>query len=98
MIVFNPETVVIERRRKHGENEEIEKPIAVVQYTKKVGAVDRFDHYSTNYSFTRKSLKWWKKTFFLLFEVAVINSYIFYKQANKNKNISHTQYRKEIIS
>ena len=38
------------------------------------------------------------KTFFWLLEVAVINSYILYKQANKNKNISHIQYRKELIS
>jgi len=48
----------------------------LLEYTKHMGSVDRFDHYCSSYAFTRKSLKWWRKTFFWLVKVAVINSFI----------------------
>lgn len=88
---------VIQRRTKNGGTEDITKPNAVIEYTKHMGAVDRFDHYCNSYSFTRKSLKWWKKTFFWLLEVAVVNSFILYKEIHSDKVIDHIQYRKELI-
>lgn len=43
-----------------------------------MNGVDIADQYAVYYSFQRKSLKWWRKLFWLM-EVTVVNSYIVYK-------------------
>ena len=37
--------------------------------------VDKLDQFATYYSFLHKSVKWWRKIFFWIVEVAVINVY-----------------------
>ena len=54
----------------------VEKPTCIIDYTSKMGAVDRADHLCTSYNFSRKTLKWWRKMFFWLLEIAMVNSYI----------------------
>lgn len=66
-----------------------------------MGAVDRADHLCTSYKFARKSLKWWRKMFFWLIEVAGVNSFILYniwqRQNNKNAEIQ-LNYRLKLIT
>ena len=45
--------------------EEITKPQMISEYTANMGGVDKADHYCTSYAFAQKSLKWWRKLFFL---------------------------------
>ncbi|MGH0145822.1 UNVERIFIED_CONTAM: hypothetical protein FKN15_026715 [Acipenser sinensis] len=54
----------IQHTIKKGATEELDKPSVICDYTSKMGAVDRADHYCASYAFTRNSLKWWKKMFF----------------------------------
>ena len=49
------------RRVRGGREEEAEKPIVISDYTEHMGAVDRVDHYCASYSFSRKTLRWWRK-------------------------------------
>ena len=44
------------------------KPAAVLDYKYKTG-VDRSDQMLSYYSFERKTIKWWKKLFFHLFDL-----------------------------
>ena len=95
---FGSSTEIQQRRAKGGATEEFVKPTAIVEYTRHMGAVDRFDHYCSSYAFTRKSLKWWRKTFYWLLELAVVNSFILYKETNPSDDkITHIRYRKQLI-
>lgn len=65
-----------------------------------MGGVDTVDHYCGSYSFTRKSVKWWRKLFFWLLEVSIVNSYHLWtidRKERKLPKISHLKYRKNII-
>ena len=78
-----------------GEQQNVEKPKVVINYTKSMGGVDRADQYASTYCFLRKSLKWWRKMFFWGMEMSCINSYILYKCVKENKNekpLSHLKF------
>ena len=78
----------------------VEKPTCIIDYTSKMEAVDRADHSCTSYNFSRKTLKWWRKMFFWLLEIAMVNSYILCNivQSRKgSKKFTHQQYRKALI-
>jgi hypothetical protein len=53
---------------------------AIHEYNKYMGAVDRSDQMVGYGSFRRRSLKWWKKVFFHVFSVALLNSWILYRE------------------
>ena len=79
---------------------DISKPTVIIDYTSKMGAVDRADHLCTSYNFARKSIKWWRKLFFWLMEIAIVNSYILYRAAQTQANeapMTHLQYRKQLV-
>ena len=40
------------------------KPKIIAEYNKYVNGVNKVDQYCTSYPFSRKSLKWWRKTIF----------------------------------
>ena len=44
-----------------------------------MNGVDIVDQHSVYYSFSRKTVKWWKKIVFWLRETSMVNSYILYK-------------------
>ena len=75
---------------------EAQKPVAIDHYNNSMNGVDRADQNSVYYSFIRKSRKWWRKLFFWLMEVAVVNSFILF-QLHSQGNTSHLQYRRALI-
>ncbi|XP_068205172.1 piggyBac transposable element-derived protein 4-like [Palaemon carinicauda] len=78
----------------------IEKPVMVSAYTSNMGGVDRADHYISSYCFLQKSMKWWRKVYFFLLEVAIVNSFILHRIHMKSKGLkvlSHLQFRKELV-
>ncbi|UYV70807.1 TMTC3, partial [Cordylochernes scorpioides] len=68
--------------------EELFKPDAVIDYNKGKVGVDRSDQMMAYYSFSRKTLKWWKKIFFHLFSLCFVIGNIIYNKANPDKKIS----------
>ena len=76
-----------------------EKQICIIDYTSKRKAVDRRDHLCTSYNFTKKTLKWWRKMFFWLLEVAIVNCYVLCNAVRvKNGSKKHLLYRKLLIN
>ena len=73
-----------------------QKPVVVDRYNQHMGGVDKADQYSAYYSFSKRSVKWWKKLMFWLLEVAIVNSYILYK-ATVDNPLSHSNYRWKLI-
>jgi hypothetical protein len=89
-------------RRKVGDRKEemVEKPSVIANYMKNMGGVDTADQYCVTYCFLRRTLKWWRKLFFLGLEVSVINAYILYVESCKNSNsnpMSHINFRRELV-
>ena len=77
-----------------------EKPTVVVDYNEFMLGVDKLDQLMSYYSFLHKSVKWWRKIFFWLLEVVVINSYIIYKELARlrgERPMSHLEFRRKLI-
>ena len=72
------------------------KPHIVDEYNKSMNGVDKADQYTVYYSFIRRSRKWWRKLFFWLFEVTLVNSYILYKTTVSHPS-SHLHFRQSVV-
>ena len=62
--------------------------------------VDRMDQLTSYYSFLHKSVKWWRKVFFWVVELAMVNSFILHKKIQKSAELpsmSHVNFRREIL-
>jgi len=69
---------------RRGEN--MTKPLAIDTYNHTMNGVDRKDQHCIYmyYSFVRRTLKWWRKMFYLL-ECDTVNSYLLYKNVTCKK-------------
>lgn len=56
------------------------KHVAIIDYNKNKTGVDHGDQLITYYPFKEKSSKWWKKMFFHLFKITIVNSFILFKK------------------
>jgi len=70
------------------------KPSAVLDYNKYKTGVDRSDQMLSYYSFERKTIKWWKKLFFRLFDLVVVNAHILHNKTSKKKMSLEIFYEK----
>ncbi|XP_021361535.1 piggyBac transposable element-derived protein 4-like [Mizuhopecten yessoensis] len=88
---------VLNKTDKHGIP--IIKPTCVVDYCAKMGGVDLSDQVIQYYDILRKTVKWWRKLFFHLVNVAITNAFIWYKkdQNGTDRNV-HVKFRKSIVS
>ena len=76
--------------------EEVRNPVCILDYTKKLDAVDHVDMQMSFSECIRKSVKWYKKLFFHLLDMAVYNAFVIYKMQNGIS--SHlSDFRLEII-
>ena len=80
--------------------EEIMKPKVISDYNTHVGGVvDKADQLLSYYSFTRWTMKWWKRVFSHLVDVAKVNSYIMYSESLQDgRKLTHEQFRVEVAS
>ena len=78
------EDIFVEAPSTRGAHRKI-KPAAVLDYNKYKTGVDRSDQMLSYYSFSRKTIKWWKKLFFHLFDLAMVNSHILHNKSSKKK-------------
>ena len=68
---------------------------AVHENNQYMGAVDRSDQMVSYNASKRRTLKWWKKAFFHLFMLGVLNAYIVQK-ATAAKKLTHRIFRREL--
>ena len=57
-----------------------EKPEIIVLYNKYMGGVDCNDQLLQYSGFNRRSLKWWKKVTFRMFNLAMVNAFVLYSE------------------
>lgn len=80
---------------------DIVKPLCVKEYNAHMGSIDKVDMLLSSVECLRKTIKWYKKIFFHLVDLAVLNTHAMYK-VNTGKNISiadfQLQLTREIIA
>ena len=77
--------------------EDILKPSVVEEYNKYMGGVDKGDQLEAYYGFSHRTLKWWRRLFFHLIEMAIVNAYILYLMTPcSGKRLTHAQFRVEL--
>ena len=91
---------VTKRRRTRlvaGGIEEIEKPTMVEKYNMYMGGVDKGDQLISYYGFSHRTVKWWRRVLFHLFENAIVNAYILYRlSVQDGRKLDHKQFRIEL--
>ncbi|GBP36028.1 PiggyBac transposable element-derived protein 4 [Eumeta japonica] len=75
---------VVTRRERNGDKTEVNCPEAVMVCNSCMNYVDKFDQLKSTYAIDRKSHKWWHRIFFHFLDCAVINSFLVYKELQKN--------------
>ena len=96
--IHGDNTVSVERRSRHavGGRETVEKPEAITEYNRYMGGVDRGDQLLSYYGFPHRTVKWWRRAFFFLFDAAIVNSYIMYCQKSEGRRMTHELFRIEL--
>ena len=76
--------VHVKRKKREGGvwevNNEVQQPLAFQAYNRYMNAVDRSDQILATHNVQRKCLRWWKAIFFHLIDLAVVNSFILFKE------------------
>ncbi|UYV61213.1 PGBD5 [Cordylochernes scorpioides] len=75
----------------------ITKPAIVVDYNKNKAGVDRSDQFMAYYPFHRRTLKWWKKLFFHIFGLTIVNSHIVYNKLTTGRKMPLREYHLAIM-
>lgn len=76
--------------------EKIIKPQCIIDYNNTMGTVDKVDQILYSLNSTRKSVKWYKKFFFHLFDLAVYNTFILYNYVT-GRNLSFSKFHLYLI-
>lgn len=78
---------------------DIKRPSVVIKYNAKMGGVDRSDQMIAYSKIAVKTLKWWKKVFFHMLSMVVLNSYIIYKASTtETKPMLFRVFRRKLVS
>ena len=72
------------------------KPETVIEYSKNMGAVDRSDSMISFVKSIRKTMWWYKKVFFHIVDLCMLNAYYTYKETT-GKQVSLGSFQLEVI-
>ena len=69
----------------------------VEEYNQYMGGVDKTDQLLSYYGFPHRTVKWWRRAFFHLLDMAVVQAYTLYRQSQQStRHLSHVQFRVEL--
>lgn len=71
-------------------------PNSIKVYSEYMKGVDLSNQLISYYELNSKTYKWWKRIFFHLIDISIVNSYILYKKYNKSA-ITQKTFRLEIV-
>lgn len=90
-------SMVAKRRRSRlapGGTDEVMKPKMIEEYNNKMGGVDKSDQLLSYYGFPHRTVKWWKRAFYHLVDLAIVQAYTLYRQSSQaGRHLSHQQFR-----
>ena len=96
--IHDTSTMTIQRSSRHAQGgiQTVCKPTMINEYNKYIGGVDIADQLVTYYGFQHCSNKWWKRVFFHLLDVTMVNAYIIYK-SYRNTKVTHLSFMVDVV-
>jgi len=82
---FHEAKIAVVNKTNFATNSPVMKPTCIVDYVKNMGGVDLSDQLNQYNPVIRKSKKWWRKLFFHLFNVCIVNAYQLYLKFSPSK-------------
>jgi len=96
-MLSNMHTEETSRQRVCGRHEVfVDRPVAICDYDRLMGGVDKVDQLIAPYDATRKTVKWYKKLAVHLLQVAMVNAFILYKKSHSRARF--LRFQKDVIS
>ncbi|XP_018013422.1 piggyBac transposable element-derived protein 4-like isoform X2 [Hyalella azteca] len=89
------ENSTVSHKLKNGQKIIVKCPLAIKDYNEHMGGVERHDQLRQLYGIKRKNIKWWHCIFFGLLDMAIVNSFILYRDAG-HPTIDLLDYRREL--
>lgn len=89
------EISIVQRREKDGTKKVFSCPQVVKDYSDYMGGVAKHDTLRQMYGINGTSKKWWHRIFFCLLDMAIVNAYVLYKEANRDSS-SLLDFRREL--
>ena len=88
--------------KKHFQTKEtIQKPLIMIKYNKYMGGVDANDQLLKYSHFSKRTIKWWKKVFFRMLNIFMVDAFILWKEHLKKKSEAYkntqTDFRVSVI-
>ena len=92
-------STVLKRPKGEREKKQIPCPTAIIDYNNYMGGVDLADQMLSYYSMTsRRMLKWWKKVFWRMVDLCIVNSWIIFRTNTPSSDIkSHRLFRLKLV-
>lgn len=87
----------INRKLKDGSTSKVQCPEPIIQYTRRMGGVDRFDQKRGYYSVSRKSRRWWLRIFYFMLDAAVVNAHILYTSVHPEDKFKQIDFRTNLF-
>ncbi|XP_022247948.1 piggyBac transposable element-derived protein 4-like, partial [Limulus polyphemus] len=73
------------------------KPQIILDYNKFMEVVDLNDQFLSFYSIPCKNVKWYKKLFFRLVDLSIVNSFILFNQVTKNSKYKQKDFPLQLV-
>lgn len=77
-IIHDDNMISKSRWRKGGGQQVVQKPSCIEEYNSYMGGVDKAGQLVQYYGCNNVSKKWWKRVFFHMLDVTLVNAYILY--------------------
>lgn len=87
--------VLTKKKDPHGNR--LPKPKSVMLYALHMSSIDLSDQYMAFHMSLQKSMKWWRKIFFHLLNMILLNAYILNNKYGKQK-LTHEEYMEYIAT
>jgi len=76
--------------------EAITRPKMITDYNKYMGGVDRMDQMLVYYSIGRKTIKWYKRIFWRIIDLTLVNAYVLYSICHPDRMMKHKAFRLQL--
>ena len=74
----------------------VDRPVAICDYNRLMGGVDKVNQLIAPYDATHKTVKWYKKLAVHLLQVAMVNAFILYQKSHSTARF--LRFQRDVIS
>jgi len=87
----------VNRTQKDGSAQQVNCPLPVAQYTKRMGGVNQFNQQRELYSDSRRSRRWWLRIFYFLLDASLVNVHTLYNSIHPNHPMTQLEFHTRVF-